>query len=420
MQYPLRNDIERHRRKQMGRPLNKKYFGNKNLAADGTFTATDAGLGGQEVASVTVTAGSYTVAPTLLFPRPLLEGDGAVRATGTPTFKVLTATISGGTNYGNAQTFDLTVTTAAGSAVLNVTSTAGGAITTVNSITNAGVFTGISAVTGISGGAGSGATVTITAYGLLGATITNAGSGYLGQDIVTPRPTITAAANTGNVVTVSSTRNLVPGAKLDITGTTIGNIVAGQYFVLTVLSATTITIANSYANFIAGTPFVPASTTASGTMTATVGQHLVIALSGGTGSGGAMSAVLSTAPATVSTTTGNAFTGILATAYITTKAIGLTDIVKQTGSRRYKVTNSDGTGTVYLVDGTNALTAGQMTITAVDSAGGTYWVTKLTTHRAVLVPNTGTQFPLINNLPQTVPWTLGTPTLNVNVQIDNG
>jgi len=323
----------------MGRPLNKKYFGNKNVSAsgtytsntsaDGTYSANDSGLGGQDVASVTVTAGSYTAAPTLLFPRPLLEGDGAVRATGTLTFKVVSATISGGTNYGNAQTFDLTVTTAAGSAVLNVTSTAGGAITTVNSITNAGVFTGISAVTGISGGAGTGATVTITAYGLLGATITNAGSGYLGQDIVTPRPTITAAANTGNIVTMSSTRGLVPGAKLDVTGTTIGNIVAGQYFVLTVLSPTTVTLAANYTNFFAGTPFVPASSTATGTMTATVGQHVVVALSGGTGSGGAMSVVLTTAPTNAGTSAGNAFPGILATAYLTSKAISLSDIVKQ-------------------------------------------------------------------------------------------
>jgi hypothetical protein len=416
---PTAYDIERQRRKQMGRPLNKKYFGNRNVGADGNFgsanTAGDAGLGGQEVSGVTnVIAGTYTSAQTLLFPRPLLEGNGGVRATGTPTYKVISATISGGTNYGNAQTFNLTVNTAAGSAVLNVTSTAGGAITTVNSITTAGTFTDISAVTSVSGGAGTGAVPVLT-YGLLGATITNPGSGYLGQSFATT--SITAATASGNVVTVASTSDLVPGTKLVVTGTTIGNIVAGTYFVLTVASSTTLTIANSYANFFGGTPF--ACGTGTGSMTAVASQHLDISLGGG--GSVVMTSVLTTAPTTsVGTSAGNAFPSIIATAFISTKAIELTDIVKQEGARRYKVKNSDGTGYVNLVDGTSALVAGQMTIKATDSAGGTYWVTKLTGHKATLVPNTGTQFPLVAGLPQAVQWTLSTPTANVTVQIDNG
>lgn len=63
------------------------------------------------------------------------------------------------------------------------------------------------------------------------------------------------------------------------------------------------------------------------------------------------------------------------------------DIVKQTGSRRYKVTTADGTAVCKLVttvDGT--LGANEMSIMATDSAGGTYLVSKLTAYRAVLVP----------------------------------
>lgn len=159
----------------MGRPINKKYFGNTNAGA--TSTSSDNGIGGEGVASAAITvAGSYTtLRPTFTFSAPQIVT--GVTATGTITSEVLSATISGGTGYGNAQTFDLTVTTAGGSAVLNVTSTAGGAITTVNSITSRGSFAGISAVTSVSGGTGTGAVPVLT-YRAKSVTITNSGSGY--------------------------------------------------------------------------------------------------------------------------------------------------------------------------------------------------------------------------------------------------
>jgi hypothetical protein len=58
------------------------------------------------------------------------------------------------------------------------------------------------------------------------------------------------------------------------------------------------------------------------------------------------------------------------------------DIIKQESSRRYLVRNSDGYGQCTLTTGT--LTAGYMHIIASDFYGGTYYVTKLTAHRAVL------------------------------------
>lgn len=66
-------------------------------------------------------------------------------------------------------------------------------------------------------------------------------------------------------------------------------------------------------------------------------------------------------------------------------------IVKQEGTRRYKVTTSGGTGYCNL-KATAVAAAGEMTITATDSASGAYFVTKLTRHKATLAQNGGTQF----------------------------
>lgn len=68
------------------------------------------------------------------------------------------------------------------------------------------------------------------------------------------------------------------------------------------------------------------------------------------------------------------------------------DIVKQEASRRYLVRTAQGLGQCALVAAAPA--AGQMTMTATDSAGGTYYVTKLTANLAYLVKGdrTGTQF----------------------------
>jgi hypothetical protein len=64
------------------------------------------------------------------------------------------------------------------------------------------------------------------------------------------------------------------------------------------------------------------------------------------------------------------------------------DIVKQEASRRYKVTTADGTAFCRLVaDDTPAVNEGY--IIATSAAGGTYYVIKLTAHRATLVAKAG-------------------------------
>lgn len=471
----------------MGRPINKKFFGGRDSGVTGSYNqALDptAKMAGLNVASVgSITAGSYTAAPTLQFPLPLAgNGVTAARATGTPTFKVVSATISGGTGYGNAQTFNLTVTTAAGSAVLNVTSSAGGALTTVNSITTAGTFTGISAVTGISGGTGSGATPVLT-YGLLGATLTNnGGDGYTTETFNSYITASTAGANittssisttgtggqfslgtaqsagtffvgqvvtltgtaggtgsitgytTGNAYVVTATNGtstftlaqmvngvqtavvttagtitgltlatagtftfasmdgVAPSAQVVLSNAGIGGISTGTYYVVA-SGSWGVVLASSYAGFFnptTSTLLAPTTgTNSSKTARVATSQYLGIAITGGTGSGGAMSAVLAT-PA--SSGYAGDYLSIVASAFINGQLYENCDIVKQEGSRSFRVLSpvlNTYPGTFCQLVGAQPASnnAPQMAIGATDSDGSTYWVYKLTNKKAYLVPN---------------------------------
>ena len=99
------------------------------------------------------------------------------------------------------------------------------------------------------------------------------------------------------------------------------------------------------------------------------------------------------------------------------------DVIKQVNSRTYKVQTSDGVAVCKLVT-TEAKDANQMSIKATDSAGNTYFVAKLTSRKAVLVPaanvhggvtTIGSQFASGT----TAKWTFGTAVVNTTVTIDN-
>ena len=90
------------------------------------------------------------------------------------------------------------------------------------------------------------------------------------------------------------------------------------------------------------------------------------------------------------------------------------DIVRQVGSKRFRVTTSDGTQVCRLVQATPAA-AGQMAIVATDSASGTYWVRKITNRTVVLVQNSGSQFATGVK----VKWTLGSAVNGVSVTLTN-
>jgi hypothetical protein len=89
------------------------------------------------------------------------------------------------------------------------------------------------------------------------------------------------------------------------------------------------------------------------------------------------------------------------------------DIVKQEASRRYKVTTADGTAICRLVaDDTPAFK--EAYIVATSAAGGTYYVIKLTAHRATLVAKAGDA--ALDG--QAVQWTFDAPSGSI-VQIEN-
>jgi hypothetical protein len=123
------------------------------------------------------------------------------------------------------------------------------------------------------------------------------------------------------------------------------------------------------------------------------------------------------ATANVVSLTSSVSDAITASAFLATADGGssavASDIVKQVGARRYKVQNAQGTGKVKLV--TSAPAAGEMRITATDSASGTYYVKKLESRTATLLPATGTQF--VED--QQVAWTLDSAEENVSVVIAN-
>lgn len=88
------------------------------------------------------------------------------------------------------------------------------------------------------------------------------------------------------------------------------------------------------------------------------------------------------------------------------------DIIKQEASRRYLVQNTDGQGQCILVT-TSTLTAGSMNLIATDSLNSTYFVSKLTAHRANLTQylDGGSGFEYADGA--VAGWNITTPTTGV-------
>jgi hypothetical protein len=175
----------------MGRPLNKKYFGNRNIGS--TSTTSDNGIGGQGIASISFSnqgnfAGNGLVNPLVGLALPAPTIPGGVQATGTITYEVSTVTTGAGSvglNVGDTYTFAGT-----GNAVFTVATTPGGGNATFT-VTNRG--TGIASVPTD--------TITVSATKLTGAgaatftvdvffrvksfVISEQGSGYTGAETIT-------------------------------------------------------------------------------------------------------------------------------------------------------------------------------------------------------------------------------------------
>ena len=102
------------------------------------------------------------------------------------------------------------------------------------------------------------------------------------------------------------------------------------------------------------------------------------------------------------------------------------DIIKQTNAHSYKVKTSDGIAICKLV-ASGSPAVNQAYINATDSTGHTYYVTKLTAHRALLVPygSAGHEFPSIGTRPdgttiyQTAKWNFTGAVASSSVVVDN-
>ena len=108
--------------------------------------------------------------------------------------------------------------------------------------------------------------------------------------------------------------------------------------------------------------------------------------------------------------TSNRQDAITIISYLTTgsSAINAGDIIKQEASKRYLVQNAQGRGICKLVAGAGidaTTTPGTMHIIAEDGAGGTYYVTKLTAHKARLVNRTNTSTAIYTS-GKVAPWNI--------------
>jgi hypothetical protein len=503
----------------MGRPLNKKFFGNRNLGPSGNNPSTaGAQTGGVVVSSLTTggTLTGYTSGAPSISIYGAQMGNG-VTATAVSVLTAAAASVtSGGSGYPTSSTFTVSVTGTSvqggGTTVLNVTTNGSGVITTVNSITSGGTWTGAtssaSALTAVGSTFTVAATFTLTSFTITSYSVTNRGAGYLYSSGISQTPNITAI-DASNNITVSTVDELVPGLSF-VPSQAIGGLTkAGTYYIKTVNTATkVITVSSSVtgagvgatatltaqpnsaalASFAyatsstvsytatttalpvgtaitvggssAGTGTIggsvptvntvyyigaPSLTTTGGTLYATLANALAstsaLTIVAGTGFGSltftytVSTPTTITAPAPVATVSSGSATATVVTttpvtsgytgqyeAIIAQANIGGTiyeacDIVKQEGSRSYRVVQVGGSypGTFCTLV-TTTPTAGQMTIQATDSAGGTYYVRKLTGRKAYLVPITGSQFASGT----TAQWNLTTAVINVSVVIDNG
>ena len=188
--------------------------------------------------------------------------------------------------------------------------------------------------------------------GITGITVVNPGSGYTSTATVS-----VTAATTVNVTGNSTNSNATLSGLSSVAGIYLGMRADAPFGMQ----------ASSYVINIGTT-----SVTLSKTMTASTSSMLITF--SGQGSGLTVTTALTT----------NRTDSIAFASYLTGGSMRTTgDILKQEGSRRYLIQNTDGKGICNLVGKANgSLVAGEMNIIATDFNGNTYYVTKLTARKA--------------------------------------
>jgi len=174
---------------KMGRPLAKRFFGNRNVGS--ASTSTDNKIGGEGVASVVLNAvGAYTTRPVFTFTAPQIPG--GVTATGTISSEVESVTAVGGTQVGYTVGQLITITDT--DAVLRVATLSAGDDAATFDFTGGsrGNFTTLTsgAQPTTSDGTGTGLTVTLS-FRAKEVVVTEKGSGYTSAPTSTPTQSVT-------------------------------------------------------------------------------------------------------------------------------------------------------------------------------------------------------------------------------------
>jgi hypothetical protein len=343
----------------MGRPLNKKFFGNRNIGS--TSTAADDKIGGSAIGSIAIGAANnssgFTAGGTQIsMPNPTLPG--GVTATASLVVGPVGAflTIAATTSGTDRSTFTATGTgTAATGTFTGLVQKAGGTTTGTGA-----TFTITKATTGTNYATGGVLTV-ITA--------TSKGTGYVVGDTI-----VIDGALIGGVTTTN-----------DITLTVVGAVAAAG-------TITGITITQGGSGYTT-VPNVTLITGTQGTLTVTA------AFAADTGAVGSAT---------------NEENAILMTAFLTGGSAVTVDIRKQVSTNRYKVTDGTRTGIVKLKSSV-ATAAGEGSVRLLDSVGGTYFATKITARKATVTRGTGTAFAT----GASVKWNMTAAVLGDSLLIDN-
>ena len=337
----------------MGRPLNKKYFGNRNIGVGGNQVGgnnsnnqnyADDRIGGEGILSITKNATLGSVLINSSYPAPILVKPNP--------------TIPGGVTSTSRVIWE----------VESIVMTAGGsAYSAPDTIT----FTGLNGgVVGKQTAVGPGPTNAATAAGI---NFTDAGASR-GEFINTP-PTAALTYEVCSGAVPTGTTNGQAQVKFRVKR--IDVLTSGSGYAGT---ATFSWVTAGTSGVMPGVPTF-ALTVDTGAVGSATNQENAIIIRANTSNSG------------------------------TTALVG--DIIRQVSTRRYKVSTADGIKICALgIDDTPAPFGAYIVATA--ASGGTYYVTKLTGHKATLAAKSGNDD--LDGM--AVQWTFGAPSGSI-VQIEN-
>jgi len=420
----------------MARPLNKKFFGNRNVGVGGdqidgdlsnSQNYADDRIGGEGVASVTINnvGGYLSGLPTATFSTPNIPG--GVRATGIVHGNAKTAaTTSNGTGYqvgdvltvvGGTRTSAATFPVAAivglgtpgitnGGTLYDVTN---GTVGDLVTFTHANLSTALRVrITAVSGSTATAIAVeqqgVWTGTGAFPTSMANGVNGF----------TATTTARAGG-------DNNGTGLELSFTGSNWGLYSFGT---VAVQGDYTVAATNPV-SFTGGTGTGAAATIdfgVSGIEITEKGSGYIsvsdAAITFGTvpDGGAAATPVLTTSSGATGSAT-NQENAIIIRANTDGEGAAIGDIIKQSSARRYKVRTGDGTAICKLVADNTPATF-EAYIQATDDNGNTYFVTKLTAHRATLTQWTNNESEWLFADGASAPWSF-TSTANDRVIIEN-